>query len=328
MFLQNYLPDSKWKLFYDKSVAFDPKLEGFVDFAIEVLGLRHPNDATLKVLMGIVLLCHGVELSPDDFYEKLQCVKDKFTEKRPLFPGKPLMAIYDRDPQQFIKLHPRQFAECDPPIASRLDERSIQQRTRKDLMPTRSTNKHLKKNKTSNATTSTAPAADIGSSVASRCLDFILGGGAASAPPPIMDRAHPLSALLPPSAAPPAGPKGLLAIADVPAAPKAAPPSGAATIDSILDQARNTLKKGGPKAKAAGGPRKRRKNAKVPSTDEDEDNDDEDSDDEEESEQNSELKKLQPFLTLAFQIVYSYFVILFQRFWCRKYLSLLMHDRA
>ena len=290
MFLQNYLPDSEWKFFYDKSVTFDIKLEGFVDFAIEVLGLRHPNDATLKVLMGIVMLCHGVELSPDDFYEKLQDVKDKFTEKRPLFPGRPLMAIYDRDPQQFIKLHPRHFAECDPPIASRLDERSIQQRTRKDLMPTRSTNKHLKKNRASNTTT--APAADGGSSVANRCLDFILGGGAASAPPPIMDRAHPPNALLPRAAH--AGAKSLLAIADHAAPP--IPPSGAATIDSILDQAGKTLGKTEPKAKAAAaaGPRKRRKGSKVPSTDEDDDKDDEDSDEEEESEeeseQNSELK--------------------------------------
>jgi hypothetical protein len=38
-----------------------------VDFSLEVLGLRHPNDATLKILTGIVLLCHEVELSPDDF---------------------------------------------------------------------------------------------------------------------------------------------------------------------------------------------------------------------------------------------------------------------
>ena len=52
------------------------KARGAVDFAIETLGLRHPNDATLKMLIAIVLLCHGTELSPDDFYEKLGEVKD------------------------------------------------------------------------------------------------------------------------------------------------------------------------------------------------------------------------------------------------------------
>jgi hypothetical protein len=80
MFLQNYLTDTKWKSLYDKSIAVESKLEMLVDFSLEVLGLRHPSDATLKILIAIALLCHGVELSPDDVYETLQDVKDKYTE--------------------------------------------------------------------------------------------------------------------------------------------------------------------------------------------------------------------------------------------------------
>jgi hypothetical protein len=236
MFMHNYLPDTKWKFLYDKSNTVHTKLEGIVDFALEVLGLRHPNDATLKMLIAIVLLCHGTELSPDDFYEMLGDVKDKFAEKRPLFPGKPLLATYDRDPQQFMRLHPRQYLECDPPIASRLEERSIQQRTRKDLMPTRSTNKHLKKNKAakySTASTVAVAGADNGS-MTCRLLDYVLGKSRADAPPALMDRG--------PKHTPPAVVVPLLAITD-PGACGAAVAKEPPTVDNILAQARGTLGK-------------------------------------------------------------------------------------
>jgi hypothetical protein len=285
MFLQNYLPDTKWKSLYDKSTTVGSKLEMLVDFSIEVLGLRHPTDATLKILIGIVLLCHEVELSPDDFYEMLQDVKDKFTEKRPLIPGKSLLATYDRDPQQFMRLHPRQYQECDPPIASRLEERSIQQRTRKDLMPTRSTNKHLKKNRSGKGAAASTAATDDGggsSTVAMRCLDFILGRGRSDAAP--------LLALTAPVVHPPATGVPLLALpAPQLALPAPVMPAGGAvggaaptTLSGILEQAKATLSKKGPDG--AKPKKKARKNSKVPSTDSDED-------DNEDRKTNSELKR-------------------------------------
>ena len=289
MFLQNYLPDTKWKTLYDKSVTVETKLEGLVDFSLEILGLRHPNDATLKILIAIVLLCHESALSPDDFYEVLQDVKDKYTEKRPLIPGKPLLATYDRDPQQFIRLHPRRYLECDPPIASRLDERSIQQRTRKDLMPTRSTNKHLKRNKAgkgSDASTAATDGGGGGSTVAMRCLDFILGKGKSDAAPLL---ALPAPAVHPPAAGmqPLALPAPQLALpAPVVPAGGAAGAAGPTTIDAILKQAQQTL---GKKEPGGAAPKKKaRKNAKVPSTDSE-------SDDNEDREPNSELKRQQSF---------------------------------
>ena len=48
MFLQNYLPDTKWKILYEKTETLDTKLEILVDFCLEVLGLRRPDDSTLK----------------------------------------------------------------------------------------------------------------------------------------------------------------------------------------------------------------------------------------------------------------------------------------
>ena len=246
-----------------QSITVESKLEGLVDFSLEILGLRHPTDATLKILLAIVLLCPGVELSPDDFHETLQDVKDKYTAKRPLIPGKSLLAMYDRDPQQFIRLYPRRYQECDHPIASRLDERSIQQRTRKDLMPTRSTNKHLKKNRTgkgSDASTAATDGGGGGSTVAMRCLDFILGKGKSDAAPLL---ALPAPAVHPPAAGmqPLALPAPQLALpAPVVPAGGAAGAAGPTTIDAILKQAQQTLGKkepGGaaPKKKA----RKKRK---------------------------------------------------------------------
>ena len=289
MFLQNYLPDTKWKTLYDKSVTVETKLEGLVDFSLEILGLRHPNDATLKILIAIVMLCHESALGPDDFYEVLQDVKDNYTEKRPLIPGKPLLATYDRDPQQFIRLHPRRYLECDPPIASRLDERSIQQRTRKDLMPTRSTNKHLERNKAGKGIGCKHSCHRWWRRRVNSCHEVFrlhLGQGkvGCSATP----RA-PSSSCAPPAAGmqPLALPAPQLALpAPVVPAGGAAGAAGPTTIDAILKQAQQTL---GNKEPGGAAPKKKaRNNSKVPSTDSD-------ADDNEDREPNSELKRQQSF---------------------------------
>ena len=272
MFLQNYLPDTKWKILYDKTETLNKKLETLVDFCLETLGLRHPDDSTLKILIAIALLCHGTDLTPDEFYDKFGDVKDMFTEKRPLIPGKSLMATYDRAPEQFMRLFPRQYLECDPPIASRLDERSIQQKTRKGLMPTRSTNKKLERNK--GASKSTA-AKDVNtehgnSSTVNRCLDYILGQKGA-APPVVAPKA-----ILDAPAVPPAANVGAasptLAITYPGFGPQAGAGQAPPTIDSILEQARQTLAMKAAKAAAGGkGKKGKKRNDKLPSSEDDDD---------------------------------------------------------
>ena len=298
MYLHNWLPDTLWKKLLDDKMTVDEKLENFVDFALEVVGLRYPTDATLKTILSITAICHQWQMTPTEAYNKIRNLSDKFVNKRPLVAGKPLMITYESDPSPFMRLHPRRYMECDPPVASKVDEREIQKRTRKDVMPTRDTNKQLKTNN-QKASGGAASGGNFAEQFSMKALDYMLGSKIAA--PRLGDQQ-----------APPAAP---LAIEDVnrrpagdaitPALPAASPAVQAAqqqgappsTIAGILAQAKATFAKPakGTKAdKKAMKAMKGKKNPLVPSTeaeDEDEDEDEEenegdgDTDDEEEEEE-------------------------------------------
>ena len=204
-YVHEYMPDRLWKKIRDKTISWDTKKEDFVDFALETLGLRHPNNETLKSMLAILWVCAERDLSPDDAYEELRNMQDKFVNKRELVPGKPLLKEYTRDVSQFIRLYPHQYLECDPPVASQIDERKIQQKTRKDVMPSRSSNKHVSKSARRSATCD--PAAGLQRSF----MNFILGNSSS----PVEAPRRP-------------APRGPLAIEHFPAA--AAPPSHVAPL--------------------------------------------------------------------------------------------------
>ena len=68
-----------------------------------------------------------------------------------------------------MRLHPRAYLDSEPPIASRLDSEAIRQLMRKDVMPTRNTNKRIRGK-------GTAPSSEGG--IATDVLRYILGGSA------------------------------------------------------------------------------------------------------------------------------------------------------
>ena len=179
-YLHEYMPDGLWKKLRDKTMRWDDKKEAFVDFALEVLGLRHPNNDTVKLMLAILWLCHESVLTPDDAYLELKNLGDKFVNKRALVSGRALMRDYTRDVSQFIRLYPHQYLECDPPIASQLDDRKLQQKMRKDVMPSRSTNKLLKHTHQQAA----APSNDLHGAL----FQFLLGGRAPPIEPPMRAR--------------------------------------------------------------------------------------------------------------------------------------------
>ena len=183
LYLHEYMTDVLWKELYDPSISWDTKLESFVDFCLTIVGLRFPNDATMRTILGITQLCAGRELTPDDAYEDVKSLREKFKNKRPLFPGKPSMCDYTRDVSQFIRLYPHQYQECSPPIASKLDERRIQNCTRKDKMPARATNKMLKQPHRSQGSQGSQQPNQSGGDIASMCMQYILQGGALPAIP-------------------------------------------------------------------------------------------------------------------------------------------------
>ena len=263
-YVHEYMPDGMWKKLRDKTISWDTKKEDFVDFALETLGLRHPNNDTLKSMLAILWICAEKDFAPDDAYDELRNMQDKFVHKRELAPGKPLLKEYTRDVSQFIRLYPHQYLECDPPVASQLDERKIQQKTRKDVMPSRSSNKHIAKHARQSATSD--PAGGLQRSF----MNFILGNGSSPAeaprrPAPRGPRAieHFPAVAAPPSpvallaiAAPPIHPAPLALPAPLPpcVSPEEAPAPGG--IAAIVKDAKSVLGKDKKNDKKKGGKRK------------------------------------------------------------------------
>jgi hypothetical protein len=314
-FLHDYLPDSKWKKFMDASVAFDSKMEEGTDFLLD-LGCRHPNDDALKDLLAILAICHGKDsMDAVEAYENINQLRTKVTNKRLLRPAPSTLQEFPRDPSQFMRLYPRAYVECDPPVASRIDHHRIREKTRKDLMPTRNTNSAYKLAAVNRGRACPSAIAPQPASVQAMALQYILGQGninpavflqgiAHASPPKRQQRLELLDASpaaicdvpAAPAAAPEAAPS---AICDVPAAPAASSalvPSATAVmlacvgvpapdpsgIQAMLTQARATLlepkkKKKRKKDKKDKG---KKKNVKADEHEDEDDEDDEDDADE------------------------------------------------
>lgn len=285
-YVHEYMPDGLWKKLRDKSVSWDTKKEDFVDFALGTMGLRHPNNDTLKSMLAILWICADRDLSPDDAYDELRNMQDKFVNKRELVPGKPLLKEYTRDVSQFIRLYPHQYLECDPPVASQIDERKIQQKTRKDVMPSRSSNKHIAKHARQQATSD--PAANLQRTF----MNLILGNNSSPAEVPRRPAPRGPRAIehFPVVAAPPE-PVAPLAIAAPPSleAPLALPPPlppcvrhedapAPCGIDAIVKDAKSVLGKGKKTSMKKGGKRKSCSVSSGSVSADEEDDDDEDDD--------------------------------------------------
>ena len=249
-YLHEYMPDGLWKKLRDKTMRWDDKKEAFVDFALEVIGLRHPNNDTVKLMLAILWLCHESVLTPDDAYLELKNLGDKFVNKRALVSGRVLMRDYTRDVSQFIRLYPHQYLECDPPIASQLDDRKLQQKMRKDVMPSRSTNKLLKHTHQQAA----APSNDLHGAL----FQFLLGGRAPPIEPPM--RARTMLALGdaahsdPAPEAPKAPMAQPLALPPIPPASREGQAASAdafgTTVETIVNEAKEVIARNKKQAKA------------------------------------------------------------------------------
>ena len=134
------------------------------------MGIRHPSDATAKRLLAVAQLCHGHHMSADDNYEAIVSIRTKFQNKRPLKPGHATLNFFPKDTGRFTTMYPGRYAECDPPVASKLQEQRINQAMRKDLMPTRDSNKSLKRDRSSSSQEPGDPRMQL--------LQLVLGGNA------------------------------------------------------------------------------------------------------------------------------------------------------
>ena len=132
----HYLNDTAWSVVYDKSFTWETKTEWFIDLFL-ALGLRHATDDTIRVLLAILMIGHGRELTPDEAYAEVHDLKGKLAGKRNLNNDKPTMFVFPQDPSVFMQMHPGVYRENDPPVASRIDDIKIRNMIRPDLIPTR-----------------------------------------------------------------------------------------------------------------------------------------------------------------------------------------------
>ena len=231
LFLHNYLPDAAWSTVSSKGFSWDVKMEYFVDFCLAI-GLRYPNDDTVRCIIAILGIQHERTLSPQDGYDAVHEFRTKMVNKRPLYPGMATMEVFPEDPSPFMRLYRGVYLECEPPVASRIDMMKIRQMCRKDLMPTRSSNAQIHGSSAS-ASRSTSPK-DSNAAM----MQFMLGhlGQHPPAPPTINMNPQPKCLGLPPPQA------GSLALTDHDEA--AAPADPHDVVQNIIAQAKAVLKKG------------------------------------------------------------------------------------
>ena len=178
--LAAFLTATLWAVLFDPLLSWDHKTEEFVKHCIEVLGLRNPNDGTVKNILGILEICCKKELSPEENLMEVRRIRAKFAGQRELFPGEQSMGKFPHNVNDFLKRFPygKSFSQCDPPVASKVSDRQLRQIIRKDKMPTRDTNKAIKnyeiKSKGSNNTFSgMADQTQMQATMAA--LQFVLG---------------------------------------------------------------------------------------------------------------------------------------------------------
>ena len=169
-YLESYMTEQMWHVAQDKTIDMDAKLERAADFMLQI-GLPNPNDDTVKRIVSINVLCHGATMTPEVAYQHVHLLKTKLVNKRHLKPCRQTMKDFPKDPAEFMRLHPRVYLDSEPPIASRLDSEAIRQLMRRDVMPTRKTNKRIRGK-------GGDPSSEGG--IATDVLRYILGGAASS----------------------------------------------------------------------------------------------------------------------------------------------------
>jgi hypothetical protein len=70
-------PEKLWDGFFATTNSWDWKMEAAATFVITVLGLRRPNDATVKNIVATIERCHGREMTPTEAYTEVHSFKTK-----------------------------------------------------------------------------------------------------------------------------------------------------------------------------------------------------------------------------------------------------------
>ena len=98
----NYWPARLWDIAWPKEVATDQKYSEICDFNLKI-GLRHPNDETVKQCLAMIAAGGGQEShnTPGQNYDAVHKFKGKVHQKRDLYPGAASCKVFPENADDF-----------------------------------------------------------------------------------------------------------------------------------------------------------------------------------------------------------------------------------
>ena len=145
MHLHEYMPAKLWAIL-SSTEPLTNKFKHLASFMVQNLGLRHPCQQTKKSVVVTILVASDLDPDPQAAYGFINDFSEIVAQKRSSIPFAATMVQFPQDPQKFIRVYPGAYGDAHPPVASRVDESVIRERSRPDITPCRSSNKKVSRN--------------------------------------------------------------------------------------------------------------------------------------------------------------------------------------
>ena len=142
MFMYKWLPNELWDTLMNAELSQEQVFSAIIDWFLKI-GLRFPDDETVKQIIGIMNCCEpqGDHTDAAKNYASVHLFKRRLRAKRDTYGGATTFSVFPEDAEEFETLYPDRY---DEPGAPRVSLDLIREMTHKDVMPTRSTNAMLK----------------------------------------------------------------------------------------------------------------------------------------------------------------------------------------
>ena len=142
LYQQHYYPAKLWNKL-DSDDEMDDKMRAIGSFFCQNLGLRNPDEQTMRQAVVIANIKSGKNPDPTEAYKQVRNFAKIMDQKRTAISSVQTLARFPKDPSDFIKIYPGAYGE--PPVECRIDESLIAERSRSDVTPCRNTSTSVQK---------------------------------------------------------------------------------------------------------------------------------------------------------------------------------------
>jgi hypothetical protein len=159
-YVEHYLTTELYDVLQNQSMSEEDRVEAFVDFLHNTLGIKFADVTSRKRFVSIILLCQGKSTSPSalkacyDLFTKINVKKRSFRQHIV-----PLMRNYPRDVKDFLALHPTMYRDGAGPVPCRLSSKVLDELVA--MTPARCTNALIKSDTSSCMVPSRSSIADF-----------------------------------------------------------------------------------------------------------------------------------------------------------------------